>query len=78
MHLKYKNCKMLICIANAGIFKKGEKYPFYNIDGYAYLCIVDMSLKKPILFKLDAYEDGTYKIIGTWNEFEDAKFKEVM
>ena len=75
---KYQNCKLLTCTVGAGFFLKGEKYPFYHIDGYVYVCLLDVFSKKPVLFSLDSYEDGTYKPIGTLNELENAKFREVV
>ena len=69
MNSKYQNCNLLICTVGAGVFNKGEIYPFYHINGYAYVCLLDVFSKKPVLFSLDSYEDGTYK-------WEDAEFKE--
>ena len=74
---KYQNCKMLTCTVETGFFNKGETYPFYHINGYAYLCMLDIFSKKPVLFALDFYEDGTFKIVGTWDGQENAVFKEV-
>lgn len=69
---KYQNCKFLICTLENGIFNKGEVYPFYQINGYAYVCVLDIFSKKPVLFSLDSYEDGTYK------SSEFAEFREVV
>ena len=70
-----KTCKMLICIKASGIFNIGEIYPFYNINGCPYMIIVE---KQPVLVTMDCYDDGTYKIVGTWDEWENAEFKEVV
>lgn len=66
-----------MCTVGVGFFNKGETYPFYRINGCACVCLLDIFLKKPVLFLLDSYEDGTYKPIGTWDELENAEFKEV-
>lgn len=68
---------MLMCNIGAGFFNKGKTYPLYHINGRAYVCLLDVFLKKPVLFSLDSYEDGTYKPVGVWNELENAEFKEV-
>ena len=74
---EYKNCKLIFCITSGGFFNKGETYPLYNIDGHCYVALLDAAERKPILFALDCYDDNTYKVVGTWDEFEDAEFMEV-
>ena len=73
---KYNNCKWLVCITSGGIFNRGEIYPIYNVDGYNYVAMFDTVKRKPILFDLDFYDDGSYKAVGTGDEFENAEFKE--
>jgi hypothetical protein len=74
---EYKNCKLIFCVASGGAFHKGETYPLYNVDGYHYVALFDVVKRKPILFPLDCYDDDSYKVVGTGDEFEDAEFKEV-
>ncbi len=72
---QYKKCKLITCNKAGGIFNMGEIYPFYHINGYPHMVIVD---KKPFFVAMEHYEDGTYKIVGTWNDWENAEFKEVV
>lgn len=63
-----KDCGLLKCIAPGGEFVKDKKYPFFCANGYSYII--------PAIYRLDSYEDGTYKIIGISDELEDANFIE--
>lgn len=78
MNKIYQTCRLLTCISPGGIFEKNKIYPFYVIDGYAYIILVDASNRSAVLYVMDAYEDDTYKIIGINSNWEDAKFKEVV
>ena len=74
---KYQNFKLLTCISPSGVFEQGQIYPFCLLGGNAYMVMIDKHKREPVLFALDSYEDGTYKIIGTYDNLEDAVFKEV-
>ena len=74
---KYENCKWIFCMTAGGEFYQGETYPLYQTGGYSYVALFDVAQRKPVLFPLDCFEDDTYKVVGTWDEFENAEFKEV-
>lgn len=74
---RYINCKLLVCIIPGGAFNKGGIYPLYNINGYSYIALFDRAQREPVLFPLDSFTDGSYKVVGTWDKFEDAEFMEV-
>jgi hypothetical protein len=78
MNRKYQNCKLLTCIVSGGIFEKDKVYPFCHISGFAYILLIDTVNRQPVLYVMDAYDDGTYKIVGTFDDWENAKFKEVI
>lgn len=71
------NCGLLLCTTSGGLFEEGKKYPFYNVDGFSYVIAFDLGTVSSAFCVLDSYEDGTYKIVGTWDELEDAVFEEV-
>ena len=75
MNKQYKKCKLITCTKSGGIFNEGEIYPFYTINRSPYIVIVD---KQPFFVAMDYYNDGTYKIVGTWDDWENAEFKEVV
>lgn len=68
-----KKYGLLVCIKSYSAFKENEKYLFYNEAGYNYIIVNKKS------YKLDAYTDGTYRIIGFYADegWEDTVFKEV-
>ena len=69
--------KLLTCVIPGGPFEKNQIYPFYWINGYAYIVVVDSVSQSPKFIPMDSFEDETFKIVGNWNDLEDAKFKEV-
>lgn len=78
MNEKYQSCDFLTCVVPGGIFKKDKIYPFCKINGYAYIVLIDTVNRQPILYVMDVYDDGTYKIVGTFDNWEDAVFREVI
>ena len=75
--MMFQLCRFLVCTTTDGVFEKGNLYPFCLLDGYAYMVVIDDVKRKPVLFSLDSYEDGTYKLVGTYNDWENAVFREV-
>ena len=74
----HKTCRLLTCISPGGIFEKDKLYPFCIINGFAYILLIDVVNRQPVVYAMDSYEDGTYKIVGTNANWEDAIFKEVV
>ena len=74
---KYETyCGLLTCVKPSKRFEKGGKYAFYYKGGYANIIITDLSTLETFIYPLDCYEGGTYKIVGTLDELEDAEFVE--
>ena len=71
-----EDVRLLTCTESGGVFEKGKIYPFYVFDGYAYMLVVYSVNSKSEFIRLDSYEDGTYKIVGTWDDWENAEFRE--
>lgn len=69
--MKYKNCKLFLCISPDEIFNKDELYPVYNINGYYYVMIWDETKHKPELYFLDAYTDGSFESVEGTAEFKE-------
>ena len=74
--MKTQSCRLLTCISSSGCFEEGKLYPFCLLDGYAYMVVIDKTKRKPIFLALDSYDDGTHKIVGTYDNLEDAVFIE--
>ena len=72
---KYQNCTPFICVIPGGIFNKDEVYPVYNIDGYSCVVVLNVVKHKLESFDLDSYTDGYYKVVGTFDECENAVFR---
>lgn len=74
--MKIQSCRLLTCTVAGGEFEKGKLYPFCLLDGYAYIVMVDEIKRKPVLFSLDSYEDGTYKFVGAYYDWDGVVFRE--
>ena len=70
-------CGLLTCITAGGVFEKDKKYPYFFRDGYGYLLEFNIHRNTTTAHHLIGFEDDTYKIVGSWDEREDAVFKEV-
>ena len=71
------NCGMLICAVAGGVFEKDKIYPYFFRDGYGYILEFNIHQHTTIAHHLIGFDDGTYKIVGSLDEREDAVFKEV-
>ena len=71
-----EDIRFLICTESGGAFEKGKIYPFCVFNGYAYMLVVYAVNHKSEFISLDSYEDGTYKIVGTYDSNENAVFRE--
>lgn len=69
-------CDLMTCVESSGDLKRGETYPHFRINGYDYLVVIDMSKRKANVYHLDAFEDGTYQIVGADKFLEKAVFRE--
>ena len=68
-------CGLFNCIVSGGIFERGKKYPYFIANGKTYIFLVSIGFPSQTLFyATDCYDDGTYKLIGTLDEKENATF----
>jgi hypothetical protein len=70
---------IVIVLTPGGMFKKGDKYPCVNIDGYLYIILIPMdSLSKTLFVRMDCFEDyehgSSYRVYGMGDDEENAVF----
>jgi hypothetical protein len=72
-----EDCGLLTCTVSGGVFEKDKKYPFCRINGNTYVIAIDtFNVSQSSIYDLVSFEDGTYKILGTWDDLESAVFVE--
>ena len=69
-------CDLLTCTKTGGQAHRGDTYPYFYIDGYPYVVIINLKRKDAKIYHLDAFEDGTYQIVGADKFLERAVFRE--